>query len=209
MPRRQHGPVEFRKAQVVADRKPDPALGRIGDNDLAPRRDGGGLGEIRAGSETHVEEVDLAVDRFDLAFGADEKAGVVHPVLARNTFRKRASQDAQPMAPGPRTHGTDDVAIETLGTGETQSLAAEVGKVLGQGDEARAQRRRLPDQPLGGSQVDRQIVGRIHLDDGDAHRAGRGRKTPSSSGIPRGRRRYDGSRRRSPCGPSSPSGRRD
>ena len=63
----------------------------------------------------------------------------------------------------------DDLAVEPLGAGNRQSLAAQEGEVLGQRDELRAALRGLGDRASHGREVRGQVVGRGDLHDADAH----------------------------------------
>ena len=90
-----HGedPVELGEAQVVADRQPQlDAVGGLREDDLIARLLELGLA-VGAPADLHVEHVQLAIDRPELALRIDVHRGVGELLLPRDALEDRAGDE--------------------------------------------------------------------------------------------------------------------
>ncbi len=165
-------PVELRKPQVVADRQAQlqPRVGLRHDDLIAGLLELGlAVGEP---VDRHVEHVDLAIERADLAVGGDVHRGVVpQPVLRQ--LGERAGHQFELELPralaGPRHRRT----VDRLRTRVQLGAAPEQRPLLRKHHKLSAARRRLTHEPIGRREVRRTVRRRIQLHRGDAQRRGR------------------------------------
>jgi hypothetical protein len=107
-------PVQLGEAQVVADRHTQlDAAGGVRQHDLLAGTLERGL-PVDVAADLDVEHVDLAVDRLDLAVGADVHGGVGELLLAGEGLQERARDEVHAELgrglPGPR----DGRSVERL-----------------------------------------------------------------------------------------------
>ncbi len=167
--------VELRESQVVADGQSDRAERRVEQRQLLPRRDGGRLdvGVAAARAQIDVEEMDLPIDRSDLAVRGAAHAGVVDASVVLARLGKAAAHEPEAKLARPGAQSGHDFAVERLGAGNGMPLAAQIGEILGQRDELCAASGRFPHQRVGRGEIRRQIVHRGHLYDAGQHDARR------------------------------------
>ena len=109
-----------------------------------------------------VEHVDLAVDGEVRAVGADQDRGV-EGLLARRSLGDAAGEQVDAELASPAAGGGQARAVERLGPGEQLLAAGQQVPLLRQRDQLGAVGRRGADQPLGGGEVPRLVVGRVEL----------------------------------------------
>ena len=163
--------VELRKADVVADRESNAAEGRLGHDYVSAWSHRGGFGESVAtgAAQIDVEQMDLPVHRSEPAVGCHHDTGVVHPGVAFDRLRKGAAHQPDAVLTGPLAQEAHDLAAEGLGAGNGQSLAAQVGEVLGQRHQLRTLLGGRSHQLGGARKVARHPVGGRHLHEAYPH----------------------------------------
>ena len=129
-----HCPNQLRKAEVKADRKADPAPGRIEDADLVSRREGVRLPEAGPVGQIDVEQMRLPVSCQPASVGAEDEAGVVEPLAV--PLREAAAHDGDSKAHSPvrhrgssRSFGSLGIAGKGLGRVGTEKHLRQHGKI--------------------------------------------------------------------------------
>ena len=168
--------VEAGEPQVVADGQAEAdghAVRRVDvdRDDLLARLHLLGL-LVAHRTRRHVEEMDLAVDRAEVAGGVEERRDIGDEAAGG---RLVDGAGEQPDAAPGRHCGESAVgrSVRRLRRGHDALTAALERPGLRQGDEAGALVRRRLHQLEGGAHVGGHVVARVELDAGDAQDAGR------------------------------------
>jgi hypothetical protein len=162
-------PVELWEANVVADAHAHlDAVGGRGENRFRSWILVLGFG-VAGAVDLNVEEVQLAVDRRDLAVGADVDRRVVRFLRAVDALGDRTGDqvDAQLARRGARPR--DRLAVERLSARAQVGAGAEHRPLLWQDDELCAVGRRRADVPVRAREVAFDVVGRVDLNRCSAH----------------------------------------
>jgi len=99
----------------------------------------------------------------------------VHARFARDGLREAAAEDPHGVVAGELAQRPDDLAVEALRAGERAALAAQVGEVLGQGDEPGAAVGGLGDRRARSGEIRGDVVrgGQLYDRDPDPRRGSR------------------------------------
>ena len=164
-----HRAIEFRKTQVVTNRQPNAAEGRLQRLHGAARLDGALLGIILV-AHVKTKQMDLVIARNLLALIIINETAVTDflRIIAGQRYRSTDDPDLV-CARGIRQKLLDrPLALGLTHFDLVGLLHAHDGEIFGQSDQTRALRRRHRDQATGFVQIRRNLGPRGHLHTGDA-----------------------------------------
>ena len=156
-------PEQLREAEVVADRQPErEALRRLGQDDLVARLLGRRL-PVLGPPDDDVEHVDLAVDRSDLAVGADVHRSVRQLLAIGAALGDRAGDEIDAELARCRARPGNAAAVERLRARQQLLVATEHVELLGQNDELGAVGRGGAGEAVGAVEVALGVRRRVEL----------------------------------------------